>query len=230
MGLYTDKVRDKFTHPTRLGVVENPNGIGEVGNLLCGDTVKISFRMGDDRIEDAKFQTYGCIYSVACAQQLTETLIGKSLREATKITAKDVINGLDGVPDEKAHCADMAVMAWKAALKNAVSNELGFEFGSMQAPFIMDADLQEIKPQDDRKKLFSISQELQEKHRIAEMFDEWFIPEMAKQGVQLTLEDIDVSNNIITIQADSHRSSVTKMIAQTMETYFNEKYTIKFAS
>lgn len=115
---YSDKVRDHFLHPRNVGEVENPDGIGEAGNLKCGDVLRLTFKLDDkDRIEDIKFKTYGCTSAIASASILTELCKGKALKEASKITNKEIADSLGGLPPEKMHCSVMG----QDALENAIA-------------------------------------------------------------------------------------------------------------
>ena len=106
--MYSKKVMDHFTNPRNVGVIEDADGVGEVGNPVCGDMMKITIRVNNNTIADIKFQTLGCGAAIATSSILTEMAMGKTLDEAMKITRDAVAQGLDGLPPNKMHCSNLA--------------------------------------------------------------------------------------------------------------------------
>jgi NifU-like protein len=116
---YTEQVMEHFLHPKNVGRIENPDGIGEVGSLACGDALTFTFKLGPDgRIADAKFQTFGCASAIASSSVLTEMVKGLTLEEAEKITNRDIVERLGGLPEQKMHCSVMGHEALMAAIAN----------------------------------------------------------------------------------------------------------------
>ena len=116
---YTDKVKDHFFNPRNVGEIENPDGVGEVGSLACGDALKLTFKLDKNgKICDAKFKTFGCASAIATSSVLTELVKGKTIDEAAKITNKDIANYLGGLPEQKMHCSVMGREALEAAIEN----------------------------------------------------------------------------------------------------------------
>ena len=114
--MYSEKVMDHFSHPRNVGVIEDANAVGQVGNLKCGDIMKIYMKIENGIIEDIKFQTFGCGAAVATSSMATELVKGKTIQEALQVTNKAVIEALDGLPTVKVHCSLLAEEAIHAAL------------------------------------------------------------------------------------------------------------------
>ena len=118
MALYSDKVMDHFRNPRNVGILEDANGIGEVGNAKCGDIMKIYLKIENDIVEDVKFETFGCGSAIASSSMATELIKGKPLSEVLELTNKAVTEALDGLPVHKIHCSVLA----EEAIRNAVKD------------------------------------------------------------------------------------------------------------
>ncbi|MBR5306421.1 MAG: Fe-S cluster assembly scaffold protein NifU [Oscillospiraceae bacterium] len=118
MALYSEKVMDHFRNPRNVGMIENADGVGEVGNAKCGDIMKIYLKINDNIIEDVKFETFGCGSAIASSSMATELIKGKAVNQALELTNKAVVEALDGLPPQKIHCSVLAEEAIKLALKD----------------------------------------------------------------------------------------------------------------
>jgi NifU-like protein len=123
---YNKKVMEYFLHPVNAGEIENPDGVGEEGSLACGDMLKLTFKLGKDgRIADVKFKTFGCASAIASSSVMTEMVKGLTLEEASKITNKDIVDKLGGLPEQKMHCSVMGMEALQAAIANYRGEKAG---------------------------------------------------------------------------------------------------------
>ena len=116
MALYSEKVMDHFRNPRNVGVIEDANGIGEVGNAKCGDIMRMYLKIEDDVVQDVKFETFGCGSAIASSSMATELIKGKPVSEAMQLTNKAVAEALDGLPAYKMHCSVLAEEAIQKAL------------------------------------------------------------------------------------------------------------------
>jgi len=117
-GWYSEKVLEHYQNPRNLGEIEDADGVGVVGNPVCGDMMKITIKVRDDRIEDVRFKTFGCGAAIATTSMVTELVKGKTLGEALQVTNQDVVEALDGLPPVKVHCSLLAEEAIKAAIED----------------------------------------------------------------------------------------------------------------
>jgi len=115
---YSEKVMEHFAHPRNVGTIENPDGVGEVGNPACGDIMTFYIKVNEGRLEDIKFQTFGCGAAIAVSSMISEMAMGKSLEEALELTNKNVAEALDGLPKNKLHCSNLGADALHAAIRN----------------------------------------------------------------------------------------------------------------
>jgi nitrogen fixation NifU-like protein len=121
--MYTEKVMDHFSNPRNVGEIPDANGIGEVGNPVCGDIMKIYLKIEDNRIKDVKFKTFGCGAAIATSSMVTEMVMGKTIDEALKITNQAVAEALDGLPPQKMHCSNLAADAMHKAIEDYRSKQ-----------------------------------------------------------------------------------------------------------
>lgn len=123
MALYSEKVMDHFRNPRNVGVIEDANGVGEVGNAVCGDIMKIYLKINSDEvIEDVKFETFGCGSAIASSSMATQMIKGKPVSEALKLTNQAVTEALDGLQPHKVHCSVLAEEAIKKAVNDYYEN------------------------------------------------------------------------------------------------------------
>ena len=116
MALYSETVMDHFRNPRNVGVIENADGVGEVGNAMCGDIMRMYLKIDDDMITDVKFETFGCGSAIASSSMATELIKGEPVSEAMRLTNKAVAQALDGLPAYKLHCSVLAEEAIQSAL------------------------------------------------------------------------------------------------------------------
>ncbi len=133
MALYSDKVMDHFTNPRNVGKIEDADGVGEVGNAVCGDIMKIYLKIENDIIVDVKFNTFGCGSAIASSSMATELIKGKPLSQALELTNKAVAEALDGLPAHKMHCSVLAEEAIRAAIKDYYDRH-GIEYDKSKFP------------------------------------------------------------------------------------------------
>ena len=116
--LYSQKVMDYFTNPRNAGDMENPDGVGQAGNPVCGDIVDLYIKVRENVITDAKFKTFGCGAAIAASSMLTELIQGKTIEEALNVSNEDVVEALDGLPPAKVHCSVLGEEALKSAIED----------------------------------------------------------------------------------------------------------------
>ena len=118
MPVYSEKVMDHFMNPRNVGEIENPDGVGEEGNPVCGDMMTFYIKVKDNRLEDVKFKTFGCGAAIAVSSMVSEMAKGKTLDEAMKITPKSVAAELEGLPKNKFHCSNLGAQALHKAIQD----------------------------------------------------------------------------------------------------------------
>ena len=139
MALYSEKVMDHFRNPRNVGVIEDADGVGEVGNPKCGDIMKMYLKIDNDTISDVKFETFGCGSAIASSSMATELIKGKPVSEALKLTNQAVTEALDGLPPQKLHCSVLAEEAIKAAMKDYYDRH-GIAYDEKMFPAAHDCD------------------------------------------------------------------------------------------
>ena len=133
MALYTDTVMDHFMNPRNVGEIENPSGVGEVGNAKCGDIMKMYLDIENNVIKDVKFETFGCGSAIASSSMATEMIKGKTIDEALAVTNRQVVEALGGLPAHKLHCSVLAEESIKSAIKNYYDRN-GIEYDHSRFP------------------------------------------------------------------------------------------------
>jgi nitrogen fixation NifU-like protein len=123
MPVYSEKVMDHFMHPRNVGEIENADGVGEVGNPVCGDMMTFYIKVKDDHLEDVKFKTFGCGAAIAVSSMVSEMAKGKTLDEAKKITPEKVAEELEGLPKQKFHCSNLGAQALNKAIEDYESKK-----------------------------------------------------------------------------------------------------------
>ena len=133
MALYSDIVMDHFMHPRNVGEIENPDGVGQVGNAKCGDIMKMYLKIRDNVIQDVKFETFGCGSAIASSSMATEMIKGKTIDQALAVTNRQVVDALDGLPAHKLHCSVLAEESIKSAIKDYYDRH-GIEYDHSKFP------------------------------------------------------------------------------------------------
>ena len=123
--MYSDTVMEHFKNPRNVGTIEDADGVGEVGNPVCGDMMTFYIKVKDDRIEDVKFQTFGCGAAIAVSSMVSEMAKGKTVEEASRITNKMVADALEGLPKQKMHCSNLGADALRKAIDNYRAKKAG---------------------------------------------------------------------------------------------------------
>ncbi|MBN1367862.1 MAG: Fe-S cluster assembly scaffold protein NifU [Dehalococcoidales bacterium] len=123
MPVYSEKVMDHFMHPRNVGEIENPDGVGEVGNPVCGDMMTFYIKVKDNKLEDVKFKTFGCGAAIAVSSMVSEMAMGQTIEEALKITPELVAEKLEGLPKQKFHCSNLGAQALTKAIEDYQSKK-----------------------------------------------------------------------------------------------------------
>ena len=130
MALYSEKVMDHFMNPRNVGVIEDADGVGEVGNAKCGDIMKMYLKIDDEVITDVKFETFGCASAIASSSMATELIKGQKVEDALNLTNKAVAEALDGLPAHKIHCSVLAEEAIQAAIEDYKSKKMKTDYSA----------------------------------------------------------------------------------------------------
>jgi len=123
MPIYSEKVMDHFTNPRNVGEIENPDGVGEEGNPVCGDMMTFHIKVKDNRLDDVKFKTFGCGAAIAVSSMVSEMAKGKTIEEALKITPRSVADELEGLPKNKFHCSNLGAQALHKAIEDYLNKK-----------------------------------------------------------------------------------------------------------
>jgi len=123
MAIYSEKVMEHFMNPRNVGEIENPDGVGEEGNPVCGDMMTFYIKVKDNRLEDVKFKTFGCGAAIAVSSMVSEMAKGKTLEEAMKITPRSVADELEGLPKNKFHCSNLGAQALHKAIQDYLNKK-----------------------------------------------------------------------------------------------------------
>ena len=123
MPIYSEKVMEHFTNPRNVGEIDDPDGVGEEGNPVCGDMMTFYIKVKDNRLEDVKFRTFGCGAAIAVSSMVSEMAKGKTLEEAMKITPRSVADELEGLPKNKFHCSNLGAQALHKAIQDYLNKQ-----------------------------------------------------------------------------------------------------------
>jgi len=129
MPIYSEKVMEHFMNPRNVGEIENPDGVGQEGNPICGDMMAFYIKVKDNRLDDIKFKTFGCGAAIAVSSMVSEMAKGKTLEEAMKITPRSVADELEGLPQNKFHCSNLGAQALHKAIQDYLSKKKKVEGG-----------------------------------------------------------------------------------------------------
>lgn len=116
--MYSEKVMEHFSQPRNMGIIDNADGVGEVGNPVCGDAMTVYIKVKDHKLDDIKFKTFGCVAAIAVSSMVSELAKGMSLEEAKEISKKAIADSLDGLPKEKMHCSNLGAEALAKAIED----------------------------------------------------------------------------------------------------------------